>query len=263
VHFYLADFRLYDGLRLTRSIRDAVAKCKGLEMKPIEYLTEDIQTVLAKDPAARSVLEVLLLYPGMQAIWLHRAAHWLWQHRRLFMGRLVSHFSRWLTGVEIHPAARIGRRVFIDHGMGVVIGETAEVGDDVVMYSGVVLGSASLEAFKRHPTVRNNVIVGAGAIVLGPITVGDNARIGAGAVVVRPVPAGATMVGPAAHVVERACPAESGARTTHLHKPIQPLDQTLAAAGVTGYLEPRGRNHGLGANYSRRASCLSRIEPTI
>jgi serine O-acetyltransferase len=197
-------------------------------MKAVEYLKEDSQTVLAKDPAARSVLEVLLLYPGVQAIWLHRAAHWLWQHNRLFLGRLVSHFSRWLTGVEIHPAARIGRRVFIDHGMGVVIGETAKVGDDVLMYSGVVLGSASLEAFKRHPTVGNNVMIGAGAIVLGPITVGDNARIGAGAVVVRPVPAGATVVGLAAHVVERSCRAESGV-ITRQGKPMRPLDQTLAA----------------------------------
>jgi serine O-acetyltransferase len=197
-------------------------------MKAVEYLKEDLQTVLAKDPAAQSVLEILLLYPGMQAIWLHRAAHWLWQHNRLFMGRLVSHFSRWLTGVEIHPAARIGRRVFIDHGMGIVIGETAEVGDDVLMYSGVVLGSAHLEAFKRHPTVGNNVMIGAGAIVLGPITVGNNARIGAGAVVVRPVPAGATVVGLAAHVVERSCSAESGV-ITRLGKPMRPLDQTLAA----------------------------------
>jgi serine O-acetyltransferase len=196
-------------------------------MKAVDYLKEDIQTVLAKDPAARSVLEVLLLYPGMQAIWLHRAAHWLWQHNQLFMGRLVSHFSRWLTGVEIHPAARIGRRVFIDHGMGVVIGETAEVGDDVLMYSGVVLGSVRLEEFKRHPTVGNNVVIGAGAIVLGPITVGDNARIGAGAVVVRPVPAGATVVGMAAHIVERPCPAESGAFTRQ-GKPMQQPGQALA-----------------------------------
>ena len=204
-------------------------------MKAVEYLKEDIQTVLAKDPAARSVMEVLLLYPGMQAIWLHRVAHWLWQHNRFFMGRLVSHFSRLLTGVEIHPAARIGRRVFIDHGMGVVIGETAEVGDDVLIYSGVVLGSASLEEFKRHPTVGNNVVLGAGAIVLGSITVGDNARIGAGAVVVRPVPAGATVVGLAAHVVERSCPAESGTFTCQ----GGPMRQPGQALAVSAALQPR------------------------
>ncbi len=195
-------------------------------MNTVEYLKEDIQTVLAKDPAARSVLEVLLLYPGMQAIWLHRAAHWLWQHNRFFMGRLVSYFCRWMTGVEIHPAARIGRRVFIDHGMGVVIGETAEVGDDVLMYSGVVLGSASLEEFKRHPTVGNNVVIGAGAIVLGAIAVGDNARIGAGAVVVRPVPAGATVVGMAAHIVERSCPAVSGV-SRRQERPVRQPGQAL------------------------------------
>ncbi len=206
-------------------------------MKAVEYLKEDIQTVLAKDPAARSVLEVLLLYPGMQAIWLHRAAHWLWQHNRLFMGRLVSYFSRWLTGVEIHPAARIGRRVFIDHGMGIVIGETAEIGDDVLIYSGVVLGSASLEEFKRHPTVGNNVVIGAGAIVLGAITVGDNARIGAGAVVVRPVPAGATVAGMAAHVIERSCPAVSGVFRRQ-EAPVRQPGQALAAPAVP---QPRRR----------------------
>ena len=177
-------------------------------MKVIEYIKEDIQTVLAQDPAAKSVLEIILLYPGVQAVWLHRLAHWLWQHNRLFLGRLVSHINRWLTGVEIHPGAKIGRRVFIDHGMGVVIGETAEVGDDVLIYSGVVLGGTSLANVKRHPTIGNNVMIGAGAIVLGPITVGDNAKIGAGSVVVRPVPAGATVVGVAAHIVDHSQPAE-------------------------------------------------------
>ncbi len=172
-------------------------------MNAVEYLKEDIQTVLAKDPAARSALEVILLYPGVQAIWLHRAAHWLWRHNRLFLARLLSHLGRLMTGIEIHPAATIGRRVFIDHGMGIVIGETAEIGDDVLIYSGVVLGGTSLEKVKRHPTLGNNVVVGAGAIVLGAITVGDNARIGAGAVVVRPVPAGVTVVGQAARVIEQ------------------------------------------------------------
>jgi serine O-acetyltransferase len=201
-------------------------------MKVIEYIKEDIQTVLAQDPAAKSVLEIILLYPGVQAVWLHRLAHWLWQHNRLFMGRLVSHINRWLTGVEIHPGAKIGRRVFIDHGMGVVIGETAEVGDDVLIYSGVVLGGTSLENVKRHPTIGNNVMVGAGAIVLGPITVGDNAKIGAGCVVVRPVPAGATVVGVAAHIVDHSQPAESSL-TMQLEERVRQLEQTLAALALT------------------------------
>jgi serine O-acetyltransferase len=160
-----------------------------------ERIKEDLQTVLAKDPAARTVWEVVAVYPGLHAIWLHRLAHFLWQHRFLLLGRLVSYLNRWLTGVEIHPAARIGRRFFIDHGMGVVIGETAEIGDDVLMYKGAVLGGTCLEKTKRHPTVGDSVIIGAGATILGPVTVGANARIGAGSVVIKPVPAGATIVG--------------------------------------------------------------------
>jgi len=196
-------------------------------MRVIEYLKEDIQTVLAQDPAARSALEIILLYPGVQAVWLHRLAHWLWQHNRLFLGRLVAHINRWLTDVEIHPGVKIGRRVFIDHGMGVVIGETAEVGDDVLIYSGVVLGGMSLDNVKRHPTIGNKVMIGAGAIVLGPITVGDNAKIGAGSVVIRPVPAGATVVGVAAHIVDHSQPAELS-RMTHLEERVRQLEQTLA-----------------------------------
>lgn len=165
-----------------------------------DRMREDIRTVFAKDPAAKTVWEVLFCYPGLHAIWWHRAAHWLWQHRLLFLGRLVSHINRWLTGVEIHPGAKIGRRFFIDHGMGVVIGETTEIGDDVLMYQGVVLGGTSLERKKRHPTIGNHVVIGAGATVLGPITIGDGARIGAGSVVIKPVPAGATVVGVPAHI---------------------------------------------------------------
>lgn len=160
-----------------------------------ERMREDIRTVFDKDPAARTVWEVLCCYPGVHAIWLHRAAHFLWQHKLFFLGRLVSHLNRWLTGVEVHPGARIGRRLFIDHGMGVVIGETTEIGDDVLMYQGVVLGGTRLEKTKRHPTIGNNVVIGAGATILGPITVGDNALVGAGSVVIKPVPAGATIVG--------------------------------------------------------------------
>ena len=172
-----------------------------LRLRLVERLQEDIQTAFAKDPAARSPLEILLCYPGLHALWLHRLAHFLWRRRLKLLGRLLSHLNRFLTGVEIHPGARIGRRVFIDHGAGVVIGETAEVGDDVLLYQGVVLGGTSLSKGKRHPTVEDGVVIGAGAILLGPIRVGRGARIGAGAVVVKSVPPGATVVGNPGRVV--------------------------------------------------------------
>ena len=167
-------------------------------------LREEIDATLARDPAARSRLEVILCYPGFHALVCHRIAHWLWRHRWLLAGRLVSHLGRVLTGVEIHPGARIGRRLFIDHGMGVVIGETAEIGDDCTLYQGVTLGGTSLtRGEKRHPTLASGVIVGSGAQVLGPFRVGDGARIGAAAVVLREVPDGATMVGNPARQVAR------------------------------------------------------------
>jgi serine O-acetyltransferase len=165
-----------------------------------ERIKEDIQTVFNRDPAAKTVWEVLFCYPGLHAIWLHRIAHFLWQHKLLFLGRLLSHINRFLTGIEIHPGAKIGRRFFIDHGMGVVIGETTEIGDDVLMYTGVVLGGTTLEKKKRHPTIGNNVVIGTGATVLGPITVGDGAKIGGGAVVIHPVPPGVTVVGVPARI---------------------------------------------------------------
>ena len=165
-------------------------------------LKEDIQTVFAKDPAARSVLEVIFCYPGLHALWFHRLAHFLWCHGLKFLARLVSHVNRFLTGIEIHPGARIGRRFFIDHGAGVVIGETAEVGDDVLMYQGVVLGGTSLKKEKRHPTIGNNVVMGTGSVALGAITVGNGARIGSGSVVIKPVPPGATVVGIPGRIVE-------------------------------------------------------------
>ncbi len=166
---------------------------------------EDIQAIFAKDPEARSTIEVMLLYPGLHALWFHRRAHWLWTHGSTFWGRFLSHISRFLTGIEIHPGAVMGRRVVIDHGMEVVIGETAEVGDDVLIYMGVVLGGTSLAGGKRHPTIGNGVVIGSGASVLGPIAVGDSARIGAGAVVVRPVPAGATVVGVPGRIAGGTC----------------------------------------------------------
>jgi serine O-acetyltransferase len=165
-------------------------------------IKEDIRTVFDKDPAARSVLEILICYPGLHALWGHRVAHYLWRHRLLFCARLLSHINRLLTNIEIHPGARIGRRFFIDHGAGVVIGETAEVGDDVLMYQGVGLAGTSLKKEKRHPTIGNNVVIGAGATVLGAITIGDGARVGAGSVVIKPVPPGATVVGIPGRIVE-------------------------------------------------------------
>ena len=167
------------------------------------FLREMIAAYRERDPAARSWLEVLLCYPGLHAVLWHRMAHRLWRRELILPARMVSHLGRFLTGIEIHPAARIGRRLIIDHGMGVVIGETAEVGDDVYLYHQVTLGGTSSARGKRHPTIGNNVIVGAGAKILGGITVGDNARIGANAVVVRAVQADTTVVGIPARPVER------------------------------------------------------------
>lgn len=164
-------------------------------------IREDIKAVLAQDPAARSAWEVLFLYPGMHAIWAHRINHWLWRHRLRFLARLLAHLVRLLTGVEIHPGAKLGRRVTIDHGMGVVIGETAEIGNDVHIYSGVVLGGVSTEKKKRHPTVEDGVVIGANAVLLGPIRVGKGARIGAGAVVRDDVPPGAVVLAPKPWVI--------------------------------------------------------------
>lgn len=166
-------------------------------------LREDVASVFERDPAARSTWEVLTCYPGLHAIWLHRVAHWFWAHGLRWLGRLTSHVGRWLTGIEIHPAVVVGRRVFIDHGMGVVVGETAEIGDDCTIYQGVTLGGTSLyRGTKRHPTLGRNVVVAAGAKVLGGFTVGDGAKIGSNAVVLKEVPAGATVVGVPGRIVE-------------------------------------------------------------
>ncbi len=167
-------------------------------------LREDIASIFDRDPAARSTWEVLTCYPGLHALYVHKLAHWFWSRGLQWLGRLTSHLGRWLTGIEIHPGATIGRRVFIDHGMGVVIGETAEIGDDSTLYHGVTLGGTSWNKGKRHPTLGKGVVVGAGAKILGPITVGDGAKIGSNAVVVRDVPAGATAVGVPGRIVEEA-----------------------------------------------------------
>ena len=168
-----------------------------------ERMRRDIRTVLERDPAARSSLEVLLCYPGVHAIWHHRLAHWLWRRGWLTAARFVSHLSRFVTGVEIHPAARLGDGLFIDHGMGVVIGETAEIGENVTLLQGVTLGGTSLKRDKRHPTLGDNVVVGAGAKILGAFTIGAGSRIGAGSVVVREVPENSVVVGVPGRVTYR------------------------------------------------------------
>ena len=164
-------------------------------------MRDDIKSVFDRDPAARNVLEVIFCYPGLHAVWFHRVAHWLWTHNALFLGRFLSHIGRFFTGIEIHPGATIGKRFFIDHGMGVVIGETAEIGDNVTLYHGVTLGGVSWEKTKRHPTLEDNVVVGSGAKVLGPFTVGRNSKIGSNSVVVKEVPENSTVVGIPGRVV--------------------------------------------------------------
>ena len=166
-----------------------------------ETIREDIASVFERDPAAKSKLEVVLCYSGLHVLWFYRLNHWLWQHNIRLPARWLSQVARWLTGIEIHPGAQIGRRLFIDHGMGVVIGETAIVGDDVTLYQGVTLGGTGKEKAKRHPTLGNGVVVGGGAKILGNIRVGDNSRIGAGSVVLRDVPDNSTVVGVPGHIV--------------------------------------------------------------
>jgi serine O-acetyltransferase len=200
----------------------------------LSQLKEDIAAIYTRDPAARNWWEVVTCYPGMHAIWCHRwLANPLWQAGLKWLGRMVSNVARFLTGVEIHPGATIGRRVFIDHGMGIVIGETAEIGDDCTLYHGVTLGGVSWDKGKRHPTLANGVTVGAGAKILGPFTVGEGARIGSNSVVVKAVPAGATVVGIPARVVE-GLSGEAGqafsayAVTTNENDPLNAILKTLA-----------------------------------
>ena len=165
-------------------------------------LREDIRSVFDRDPAARTSWEILTCYPGVHALLMHRLSHWLWRHQLRWLGRMVSHLARFLTGIEIHPGATIGRRFFIDHGMGVVIGETAVIGDDVTLYHGVTLGGTSWNKGRRHPTLEDGVVIGAGAQVLGPITIGARSKVGSNAVVVKNVPAGTTAVGNPARIID-------------------------------------------------------------
>jgi len=178
--------------------------------RAIRIIRGDIQSVFERDPAARSTLEILFCYPGLHAVWGHRLAHFLWRKRLHLLARWISQITRGLTGIEIHPGATIGPKFFIDHGMGVVIGETAEIGECVTLYHGVTLGGVSNSKGKRHPTLADNVVVGAGAKILGAITIGENSRIGANAVVVRPVPPNSVVVGVPGQVVVRSHPREAG-----------------------------------------------------
>ena len=172
-------------------------------MKLLHILKKDIRVVFERDPAARSVIEVVLCYQGLHAIWFYRIAHWFYNRNLILIPRLISNFARFLTGIEIHPGAKIGPGLFIDHGTGIVIGETAELGRNVTLYQGVTLGGTGKEHGKRHPTIGNNVMISAGAKVLGSITIGDNCKIGAGSVVLKPVPPNSTVVGVPGRVVKR------------------------------------------------------------
>jgi serine O-acetyltransferase len=175
----------------------------GKKTKVIEQAKQDINNIFEKDPAARSVSEVILCYPGLHALWMHRLSHFLWNKNLKLIARFSSHVSRFLTGIEIHPAAKIGKNFFIDHGMGVVIGETAEIGDNVTLYQGVTLGGTSLEKVKRHPTLGNNIVVGSGAKILGAFKIGDNSKIGSNSVVVREVPNDSTVVGVPGKIIKK------------------------------------------------------------
>lgn len=193
-----------------------------------KQIKEDMDTIFERDPAVKNYLEVILCYPGLYAVIFHRLAHWLYLKRRFVISRLLSQISRFFTGIEIHPGAVIGKRLFIDHGSGIVIGETAELGDDVTLYQGVTLGGTGKDKGKRHPTIGHNVTIGSGAKILGPITVGHNAKIGAGAVVVRCVPPNSTAVGVPAHVVGREGIEESYIDLNHTDIP-DPLEDEIKA----------------------------------
>lgn len=218
-------------------------------------LREDIKSIIERDPAARNAWEVLTCYPGLHAIVMHRWAHWCWTHGLKWGGRFISHLARIVTGIEIHPGATIGRRVFIDHGFGVVVGETAEIGDDCTIYQGVTLGGTSLHTgTKRHPTLARGVIIGAGAKVLGGFTVGEYAKVGSNAVLMKPVPPGATAVGNPAHIIQKETQAREGS-TSHL----------FAAYGVT----PNGDDplskalHGLINHAVTQEQQIERIVATL
>ena len=227
--------------------------------KLISWIREDVATALERDPAAKSRLEVFLCYSGLHALWFYRINHWLWNRGFFLLGRWLSQCARFLTGVEVHPGARIGRRLFIDHGMGVVIGETTIIGDDVTMYQGVTLGGTGKEHGKRHPTIGDNVVIGGGAKILGNITVGKNCRIGAGSVVLRNVPDDSTVVGVSGHIVFR-----SGKRVV-ITDPKQindPLSEALAAV-ATEVNKLRERVHKLDGETATNGDSATSLEQII
>ncbi|MDQ6963135.1 MAG: serine O-acetyltransferase [Mariprofundaceae bacterium] len=193
-------------------------------------LKEDIRLTFDRDPAAKSLLEIIVCYPGLHAIWFYRMSHGLWQWRLFFLARFLSHIARWITGIEIHPGATIGQRFFIDHGMGIVIGETTEIGDDVTLYHGVTLGGTTWRKEKRHPTLEDGVIVGAGAKVLGPITIGMCSRIGANSVTLKDIPAHATVVGIPGNIVNKKAETldENGKINLDHHLMPNPVAQALS-----------------------------------
>jgi serine O-acetyltransferase len=227
--------------------------------KLISWIREDVATVLERDPAAKSRLEVFLCYSGLHALWFYRINHWLWNRGFFLLGRWLSQCARFLTGIEVHPGARIGRRLFIDHGMGVVIGETTIIGDDVTMYQGVTLGGTGKEQGKRHPTIGDNVVIGGGAKILGNITVGKNCRIGAGSVVLRNVPDDSTVVGVPGHIIFR-----DGKRVV-ITDPKQindPLSEALAAV-ATEVNRLRERVHKLEGETAANGDSSASLEQII
>jgi serine O-acetyltransferase len=189
-----------------KSISTASSEAAGEHMDLLSTIRRDIHAAIDRDPAARSIFEIILTYPGLHSLWGYRVAHWAWRHHLKLLGRVISQITRSITGIEIHPGAVIGQGLFIDHGMGVVIGETSEIGEDVTLYHGVTLGGTSLEKGKRHPTLGDRVVVGAGAKILGAITIGADTRIGANAVVVRSVPANSVVVGVPGQNIARSIP---------------------------------------------------------
>jgi len=225
----------------------------------LRIIREEVASILERDPAAKSRLEVLLCYSGLHAIVAYRLTHWLWNHGFRLLARWLSTVARFLTGIEIHPAAEIGRRLFIDHGMGVVIGETAIVGDDVTLYQGATLGGTGKEKLKRHPTLGNGVVVGAGAKILGNIQVGNNCRIGAGSVVLRDVPEGSTVVGVPGHIV-----LQHGKRVTltDSKQVSDPVSEALSAV-ATHVKELRERVHKLEGNLTPEPHTPEELQAVI